>query len=275
MVRNTAPSANTAPGARLLRWQSHFASIPGIPLVRIGGINIAALDRDETADLMVKLTQCERPQKRPWILTSANGEVLSRCASEGHIASLFAEADLISADSQPLVLASRLRHEKPLPQRVATTDLFHNVASRALKEGLTFYIFGATEEENARAVQRSRTQYPGLKIVGCSHGYLTGRELDRKVAEINELAPDVLWVALGVPREQEFCRHYAEKMPNVGMIKTSGGLLNFLSGTRRRAPWWMQQIGLEWLYRVYQEPHRLFWRYAVTNPHALYLILTR
>ena len=144
----------------------------------------------------------------------------------------------------------------------------------APKEGLTFYIFGATEQENARAVQRARTLYPGLKIIGRSQGYLTDRELDRKIEEINELAPDILWVALGVPREQEFCRRHAEKMPNVGMIKTSGGLLNFLSGTRRRAPRWMQQIGLEWLYRVvYQEPHRLFWRYAVTNPHALYLIL--
>lgn len=266
------PAALTRiPGAGLLAWRTVLNGID-IPLVRLGGLNIAALDRRETAELMLRLARAPRPHGRPWILTSANGEVVSRCARDARIAALFAETDLISADGQPLVLASALC-ARQLPERVATTDLFHDVAALAVDHGLTFYMFGASDSENLRAVERIRRLYPGLAIVGRSHGYLTDSELEAKVAEINALAPDILWVALGVPREQEFALQYAASLPNVGMIKMSGGLFNFLSGTRRRAPLWMQHCGLEWLYRLAQEPRRLFWRYAVTNPHAAYMLL--
>src|SRR5262249_54851505 len=105
-----------------------------------------------------------------------------------------------------------------------------------------------------------------------SHGYLDADAMDRRVAEIDDAAPDILWVALGVPREQQFCARFAQRLRNVGVVKTSGGLLNFLSGTRARAPAWMQRSGLEWAFRLVQEPRRLFWRYAVTSPHAIYLL---
>ncbi|MEI9901845.1 MAG: WecB/TagA/CpsF family glycosyltransferase [Hyphomicrobium sp.] len=80
---------------------------------------------------------------------------------------------------------------------------------------------------------------------------------------------------LGVPHEQEFCAAYADRLPNVGLIKTSGGLFNFLSGQRSRAPGWMQRTSLEWVWRLGQEPKRLFWRYAMTSPQPLYLLVTR
>ena len=88
-----------------------------------------------------------------------------------------------------------------------------------------------------------------MKIAGRSHGYLDGAALEAKVDEINALA-----------------------LSNVGMIKTSGGLFNFLSGSRKRAPQWMQDVGLEWAWRIAQEPRRLFWRYLTTNPRALHLL---
>lgn len=260
------------PGANLLTWSSQLSGID-IPIARVGGLNIAALDRQETADLMLRLARTPRPHKRPWILTSANGEVVSRCAVDKRVAHLFAETDLISADGQPLVLASAAFCACQLPERVATTDLFHDVAKLAEINGLKFYMLGASESENQRAVNHARELYPELDIVGHSHGYLNGKELDDKVAEIDALAPDILWVALGVPREQEFSLKYADALPNVGIIKMSGGLFNFLSGTRRRAPLWMQNCGLEWLFRLAQEPRRLFWRYAITSPHAAFLLL--
>ena len=99
--------------------------------------------------------------------------------------------------------------------------------------------------------------------------------LRAKVDEIDALAPDYLWVALGVPYEQAFVEKYAARLSNVGVIKTSGGLFNFLSGSRSRAPRWMQDIGLEWAWRIWLEPRRLFWRYLTTNPRALYLLLNR
>ena len=83
--------------------------------------------------------------------------------------------------------------------------------------------------------------YPDLRIVGRSHGYLKGDALRAKVDEINALAPDYLWVALGVPYEQAFVEEFTPRLSNVGVIKTSGGLFNFLSGSRARAPRWMQR----------------------------------
>ncbi len=251
-------------------------ALAAVPRVRLGDLPIAVLSMDETADLMIRLAALPRDgRRRPLHLTSANGEVISRCRREAEVARLFAEADLINADGQPMVIASRLLTRTPLPERVATTDLFHHVARRAVAAGRTFYMLGADEGENARAVERALALHPGLRIVGHSHGYLSGAALEAKLAEIDALAPDILWLALGVPREQAFVREHGHKLAYVGLIKTSGGLFNFLSGTRRRAPDVLQRLGLEWAWRLAQEPRRLFWRYAVTNPHALYLLATR
>src|SRR6202167_502040 len=101
---------------------------------------------------MIDMVFPERRVDRPLYLTSANGEVLARCATEPMTGRLFRAADLINADGQPLVTASRLRSSTPLPERVATTDLFHVVARKAAAAGLTFYMFGADEDENDAAV---------------------------------------------------------------------------------------------------------------------------
>ena len=246
-----------------------------IPRITLGGLRIAVLDLEQTADFMIGLVFPQRQLARPIYLTSANGEVLARCSSEPMTDRLFRAADLINADGQPLVTVSRLKSSMSLPERVATTDLFDVVARKAEAAGLTFYMFGADEAENATAVANVRKMYPNLRIVGHCHGYLQGDALRAKVDEINELAPDYLWVALGVPYEQAFVAEYTARLTKVGVIKTSGGLFNFLSGSRVRAPRWMQDAGLEWAWRIWLEPRRLFWRYLMTNPRALYLLLNK
>ena len=110
---------------------------------------------------------------------------------------------------------------------------------------------------------------------GLEVAYLKGDALRAKVDEINRLAPDYLWVALGVPYEQAFVEEFTPHLSDVGIIKTSGGLFNFLSGSRARAPRWMQSAGLEWAWRIWLEPRRLFWRYLTTNPRALYLLFNK
>jgi len=225
-------------------------------------LRLAVLDLEQTSNFMVEMVFPQRQLPRPLYLTSANGEVLARCSTEPMTDRLFRAADLINADGQPLVTVSRLKSSTPLPERVATTDLFHDVAARAERLGLSFYLLGASEDENRKARERTRALYPRLNIIGGSHGYLDAAGLERRAAVIDALAPDILWVALGVPREQEFCARFAHRLRNVGVIKTSGGLFNFLSGSRARAPLWMQRFGLEWAFRVAQEPRRLFRRYA-------------
>lgn len=249
-----------------------FAKAPAIVL---GGLPIAVVTRAEAARQMIDASRSKLRGIRPIYLTSGNGEVIARAAADERIARLFRSADQIVADGQPMVLASRLLCRQPLPERVATTDLFHDVARLAVRSGQSFYFLGATPDENQKAVEQVREAYPGLRIAGHSHGFLSGAELDAKLAEINNLAPDILWLALGVPREQEFVAEHGAKLGKVGVIKTSGGLFNFLSGSKRRAPLWVQRTGLEWAFRIWLEPKRLFWRYLTTNPLSAYLLLTR
>lgn len=239
------------------------------PAAIVGGMRIAALGIDETAAMMINAAR-ERPRGgRPLYMTSSNGEVLAYYNDRAGMAPLFDGADMISADGQPLVLMSRILCTHPLPERVATTDLFPAVARAASGSGVSFYLYGATPDENHKAVEAVRRQYPSLHIAGHTHGFHQGSDLELKVAEIDALAPDILWLGLGVPREQLFVAAWAGRLRHVGIIKTSGGLFNFLSGTHSRAPGWMRRCGLEWAFRVWLEPRRLFWRYAITNPVAL------
>src|SRR5215467_2324143 len=143
-----------------------------IPRITLGGLRLAVLDLEQTSNFMIEMAFPHRRVGRPLYLTSANGEVLARCSTEPMTERLFRAADLINADGQPLVAASRLQSWFPLPERVATTDLFHVVARKAEAAGRTFYMLGASEAENAAAVARVQKMYPNLKIVGFSHGYL-------------------------------------------------------------------------------------------------------
>jgi N-acetylglucosaminyldiphosphoundecaprenol N-acetyl-beta-D-mannosaminyltransferase len=149
------------------------------------------------------------------------------------------------------------------------------VAKLAIRAGASFYMLGGAPEALRKAVANVRKLYPSLNLVGSRHGYFRPEEEDAIVADINAARPDILWVAMGAPLEQRFAVRNRERLIGVGVIKTAGGLFDFLSGERSRAPAWMQAAGLEWLYRMLIEPRRLFVRYAVTNPHAAYLLLTR
>lgn len=248
-------------------------SLPAVPQAQLGGLTIAAVDKASAAALMIAATRWRRRESRPFYFTSANGEVLARVHSDRAVADLFREADQILADGQPLVFASRWLCRQTLPERVATTDLFHDVARLAEREGVSFYLLGSTDAESGKAVATIRQRYPALSIAGHCHGYLTGLALEAKIDEINALAPDILWLGLGVPREQVFMRDFAERLTNVGVVKTSGGLFDHLAEKVPRAPLWIQHAGFEWFWRMLLEPRRLFWRYLTTNPRALYALL--
>jgi len=248
-----------------------------VPVATIGGLPIAVIDRARSAELMVDVALARRGRTlRPLVFTSANGQVLSMCARDQRLRELFLATDLIHADGMPMVFVSRLFHATPLPERAATTDLFHDVAAVAQQRGANMFMLGTTKASMNQAAQRVRELYPQLGIAGFGSGYLRrdGDE-ERIIAEINERRPDILWLGLGAPAEQYFALRNRDRLTGVGLIKTSGGLFDFISGKNARAPAWMQRAGLEWAYRIYQEPRRLAGRYLLTNPHALFLLLTR
>jgi N-acetylglucosaminyldiphosphoundecaprenol N-acetyl-beta-D-mannosaminyltransferase len=247
-----------------------------VPAATVGGLPIAVIDRAQSARLMIGAALARRGSgQAPLIVTSANGQVISKCAHDARIRELYLSADLIHADGMPLVFASRAMNRVALPERVATTDLFHDVAALAQAQGASFYFLGASADNIEKAVHNVRQRYPRLKIAGFRNGYFGPGEEDAVVAQINAARPDILWVGLGVPAELGFARRQRERLTKVGLVKTSGGLFDFLAGKNPRAPAWMQAAGLEWLYRLLLEPHRLTLRYLTTNPHAIYLLLTR
>jgi N-acetylglucosaminyldiphosphoundecaprenol N-acetyl-beta-D-mannosaminyltransferase len=201
------------------------AATAGVPRITLGGLRLAVLDLEQTANFMIEMVFPQRRLNRPLYLTSANGEVLARCSTKPMTSRLFRAADLINADGQPLVTASRFRSKTPLPERVATTDLFHAVARKAEAAGLTFYMLGADEAENAAAVASVREQYPGLKIVGRCHGFLRGEALRAKVSEINALARTISGLRSAFPMSRPSSRNSRPTCPTSASSRRRVGCL--------------------------------------------------
>ena len=245
--------------------------------VRLGDLPVVVVDQATTVQVIVEQAMQRRGLWRfPAFLTSTNGQVTHVCAFDPAVRSMFLQSDAIHADGMPHVFASRLLCKVGLPERVATTDLFFAVNREAELCGATVYMLGATADVNARAAARVKAKFPALKLLGHHHGYFDSVEAEQKlVDDIARLGPDILWVSMGVPHEQSFVVRNRSRLTSVGVIKTSGGLFDIVSGAKARAPGWMQRTGLEWLYRLITEPHHVGWRYITTSPSALYLLLTR
>jgi len=252
------------------------AANDGYAEILLGGLKTACLTRDELARMM--LVDCLNARHAefhpPKLVFASNGHGIALAAQDKAFHATFAQADIIHADGQAAVFASRLLTNTPVPERSATTDFIHDAAKIGASHGLRFFLLGATEEANAQTARILSETYPGLQIVGRLHGYFSEYEEDDIVEEINLTQPDVIWVGLSVPREYEFAVRNKHRL-KAGWLVTCGGCYNFITGAYKRAPAWMQAAGLEWLYRLAREPKRLFWRYAVTNPIAIFLLLTR
>jgi len=243
--------------------------------VRVGGLKTACVSRSQLSQVMVGDCLAARGGNRaPKLVFASNGHAIALSALDSKFRSLFEQADLIHADGEPVVFASKLLTATPVPERSATTDFIFDAAGAAREHGLKFYLLGSTDEVNARAVQKLERAYPGIQIVGRRNGYFRREDEAAICEEIKGSGADVLWVGLGVPFEYEFSLRNKARL-RVGWVVTCGGCFNFAAGEYVRAPDWMQKVGLEWLHRVWREPRRLFWRYLVTNPIALLMLLCK
>lgn len=243
--------------------------------ITVGGVKTDCVSRQQMGRLMVGDCLAARGGNRsPKLVFAANGHAVAMAGTDPKFRSTFQAADIIHADGAPVVFASKVLTDAPIPERSATTDFLHDAAKMAQAHGLKFFLLGATEAVNAACAATLNASYPKLEIAGRRHGYFEPEDEDALIDEINNSGADVLWVGLGVPLEYEFCLRYRDRL-RPGWIVTCGGCFNFAIGAYKRAPGWMQQTGLEWLHRLWREPRRLFWRYAVTNPIAIFLLLTR
>lgn len=246
--------------------------------VNVGGYSTVRASRTELAHEIAE--QCRKARNaaeppRPWLVFSSNGQGIALAGANPDFDTAMDAAEVIHADGMSVVIASRILTRRPIVERSATTDLFHDVAKVAQQQGLRFFILGGSEDMNARAVAQMQELYPNLKIVGRQHGYF-GRDQDAEIcAQIVKAQTDVLWVGLGKPLQEIWSHRNRDALRGVGCIKTCGGLYAFLTGDAPRAPLWMQKVGLEWAYRFAQEPRRLFKRYLITNALSAWRLLTR
>ena len=233
------------------------------PSILLDGVRVHALSE---AECVGRVLEDLAARRGGWIVTP-NLDHLRQLRRGGPLTSCYAEADLVMADGMPLVWASRLQRT-PLPGRVSGSDLIWSLSAAAARAGRSVYLLGGdpgtAEETSARLAARS----PGLRVAGCycpPLGFEQRAEgLAEVVARLSAARPDVVFVALGSPKQEVL----------IGSLRR-GGLLpqawwvgvgisfSFVAGQVRRAPMWVRRLGLEWVHRLAQEPGRLSRRYLL------------
>jgi N-acetylglucosaminyldiphosphoundecaprenol N-acetyl-beta-D-mannosaminyltransferase len=178
---------------------------------------------------------------------------------------------MVQADGQSIVWASRILGE-PLQERVAGIDLMEKLVQLADQKGYRVFFFGAREEVVSRVVSIYRQRYKNLQVAGYRNGYFEDRDSPGIVAEIRKSHPDILFIAFESPRKEYWVSRYLSVL-NVPFCMGVGGSFDVIAGVTRRAPNWIQRMGLEWFYRFMQEPRRMWRRYLVGNSIFLWLLV--
>lgn len=242
----------------------------------VGGIPVAIASEADLISTMVEdcRARADGTLERSVAVFDCNGQAISLYQTDPGFAASIDSADIVHADGQFVVWMSRLGGDQPVPERTATTDFIHAAAQAAAAEGFSFYLLGGPEDVNARCAARLTELYPTLKIAGRRDGFFGPEDEQSVVDEVNASGADIVWVGLGKPKEQAFCaRHHASF--NAAWVVTCGGCFNFVTGDYARAPAWMQRAGLEWVHRMATGPRYLIGRYALTIPHAIWLVLRK
>lgn len=178
--------------------------------------------------------------------------------------------DIITADGVGLILAGWV-YAKPFPERVTGTDLMPKLAERAAQKGWKVYFLGAKPGIAEKAYQNLKSMYPKFNVVGIHHGYFSNNEEKKIVDEIKSKKPDILVVCLGAYKQERFIQKYQKEIA-VPVAFGTGASFDFWAGRFKRAPRWMQKYGLEWLFRLIQEPKRLWKRYLIGNTIFMWLV---
>ena len=211
------------------------------------------------------LVRCEESIKsrRPTKIGVLNAAKIVRLRRDQQLRESLLECDLLVADGQSVVWASRLLR-KPLPERIAGIDLFEALLDLADRQWLSVYLLGATASVLAMLETQVRDRYPHLVIAGSHDGYFQDDEAGAIATGIRNSAPDMLFLGMASPKKEIFLGRWGSTL-DVPVLHGVGGSFDVVAGVTRRAPQRWQRAGFEWLYRVLQEPRRLWRRYLTTN----------
>jgi N-acetylglucosaminyldiphosphoundecaprenol N-acetyl-beta-D-mannosaminyltransferase len=199
-----------------------------------------------------------------------NAAKLVTMQDDPRLREIVGECGLVNADGQSIVWASRMLGD-PLPERVAGIDLMHALLELSERRGYRVFFLGARAEVLERALERIRQRHPRLDIVGARDGYFSDDEDLAVSTAIGATRPDIVFVAMSSPRKEYFLGKHGRAL-GASFVMGVGGAIDVVAGVTRRAPAPWQRLGLEWLFRLLQEPRRMFRRYAVTNARFAFLV---
>ena len=236
------------------------------PRALVLGCHIDRLDMPQTlARCEDLITQREFAQH-----VAINASKLVAMHRDRELRRIVEACELVSADGQAVVWASRLLGD-PLPERVAGIDLMQELFAVAERSGFRVFILGAKADILERARARIMARHPRLQLVGMRDGYFTDEEGAEVAEEVRGARPDILFVAISSPRKEYWLGRYGRAI-DVPFVMGVGGAIDVVAGITQRAPGPLQRVGLEWAYRLAQEPRRLWRRYAVTNLRFAWLL---
>lgn len=229
------------------------------PRIKILGTVIDVLDMNQTVSLVDEYVR----KKVPLHLVGVNADKINEIKRNKRLRQIVNNCGIINADGASVIMASRFLG-KPLPERVAGIDLMECLVSLSEEKGYSVYLLGARQEVVEKTAQVLKENHPGLTIVGVHNGYFQEEYWPRLSEELKEKKPDFVFIGITSPLK-EYLVEYLQKEGNNGVFMGVGGSFDVISGRIPRAPVWMQKMNMEWLFRVIQEPRRLFKRYFVGN----------
>lgn len=193
----------------------------------------------------------------------------------GPLTEVYKNADLILTDGKPLIWISKW-YKTPIKEKISGSDLFPRICDLAAKKGYRMYFLGAAEGVAAKAAENLEKRFPGLQVVGTyspPFGFEKDEaEMGKILKQIKDARPHILIVGLGCPKQELFILHHKDAL-GVPLSLGLGASLDFEAGNIKRAPKWMADHGLEWLYRITQDPKRLAKRYLVDDIQILKLAI--
>lgn len=234
--------------------------------VKLFGVEFDALNMKET----VNLVELNIQEKIGIHLLGVNADKINEIDNDDRLKKIVLESDIINADGASVILASKIL-KKPLPERVAGIDLMEELLKLANAKNYSVYFLGAKEEVVNSMVSKLMIKYPNLDVRGYRNGYFSEHEWSNIAKDIDQLQPDIVFIGITSPMKEYLIDYFLNnKMTSVFM--GVGGSFDVLSGEISRAPIWLQKLNLEWLYRVSQEPKRLFKRYFFGNIKFIFKI---
>jgi len=221
-----------------------------------------------SAELLTELTQAIDDQSGPKVLQFVNANKIAQVRHDRDMERIMWNADYALADGQPLLPMGRLLGVK-LPERIDGVGLMGKLLKLADDRRYSVYLLGAKQDVLDKCAAKIARQYPNLRIAGSRNGYFSEKETPGVVAQIRAAKPDLLFLGMGSPMKERFADRYAPEL-GAAVIQGVGGSFDVMADLVKRAPVWVQRIGMEWMFRVIQEPRRMFWRYATTNATCLW-----